>query len=37
MKPGYVPEGSVADEIRLDLMKLGWGIRPYQLRLDVGL
>jgi hypothetical protein len=23
-KPGYVPEGDVTDEIRLDLMKLGW-------------
>lgn len=27
--PGYVGESFVTDEIRLDLMKLGWIIRPY--------
>ena len=25
-KPGYVPEGDVTDEIRLDLIKIGWFI-----------
>lgn len=28
-KEGIVPEGSVTDEIRLDLLKLGWIIRSY--------
>lgn len=27
--PGYVGESFVTDEIRLDLMKLGWTVRPY--------
>jgi hypothetical protein len=26
---GYVAEGTVTDEIRLDLIKLGWSIKPY--------
>jgi hypothetical protein len=29
-KEGYVPESVVTDEIRLDLMKLGWIVRPYE-------
>jgi hypothetical protein len=29
-KEGYVPESVVTDEIRLDLMKLGWVVRPYE-------
>lgn len=28
-KPGYVSEGFVTDEIRLDLIKMGWIVRPY--------
>ena len=35
-KPGYVPEGDVTDEIRLDLMKLGWIVRPYEPKLKPG-
>jgi hypothetical protein len=26
---GYVGEGFVTDEIRLDLLKLGWTVKPY--------
>ena len=26
---GYVSEGFVTDEIRLDLLRLGWTIKPY--------
>ena len=32
-KEGYVPEGVVTDEIRLDLIKLGWSIKPYEPKL----
>jgi hypothetical protein len=35
-KPGYVPEGNVTDEIRLDLMKLGWIVKPYEPKLEPG-
>lgn len=31
-KEGYVSEGVVTDEISLDLMKLGWIIKPYEPR-----
>ena len=34
--PGYVPEGEVTDEIRLDLIKLGWIIKPYEPKLEPG-
>jgi hypothetical protein len=27
---GYVPESVVTDEIRLDLMKLGWTVKNYE-------
>lgn len=27
---GYVPESIVTDEIRLDLMKIGWIVKPYE-------
>lgn len=27
---GYVPESFVTDEIRLDLIKMGWVIKPYE-------
>ena len=30
-KNGYVAESIVTDEIRLDLMKIGWIIKPYEL------
>lgn len=36
-KEGYVPESVVTDEIRLDLMKLGWIIKPYEPRLEPGI
>ena len=36
-KEGYVSEGFVTDEIRLDLMKLGWTIEPYEPRLEPGI
>lgn len=26
---GYVPEGFVTEEIRTDLIKLGWTVKPY--------
>lgn len=26
---GFVPEGFVTDEIRLDLIQLGWVVKPY--------
>lgn len=36
-KPGYVPEGDVTDEIRLDLIKLGWIVKPYEPELKPGI
>jgi len=27
---GFVSEGVVTDEIRLDLMKMGWEVKPYE-------
>ena len=36
-KEGYVPEGVVTDEIRLDLIKLGWSIKPYEPKLEPGI
>jgi hypothetical protein len=35
-KEGYVPESVVTDEIRLDLIKLGWTVRPYEPKLEPG-
>lgn len=35
-KEGYVNEGFVTDEIRLDLIKLGWTVKPYEPRLNPG-
>ncbi|NBX97576.1 hypothetical protein EB118_20575 [bacterium] len=29
-KEGYVVEGFVTDEIRLDLAKMGWIVKPYE-------
>jgi hypothetical protein len=29
-KEGYAPEGFVTDEIRKDLLKIGWTIKPYE-------
>lgn len=34
---GYVPEGVVTEEIREDLSKLGWIIKPYEPRLRPGI
>jgi hypothetical protein len=31
-----VPESIVTDEISLDLMKLGWTIKPYEQKLPEG-
>jgi len=36
-KEGYVSESFVTDEIRLDLMKLGWIIKPYEPKLEPGI
>ena len=36
-KDGYVAEGFVTDEIRLDLMKLGWIVKSYEPRLQPGI
>lgn len=33
---GYVRESDVTEEIRLDLIKLGWIIKPYEPRLEPG-
>lgn len=33
---GYVSEGTVTDEIRLDLMMMGWTVKPYEPRLKPG-
>jgi hypothetical protein len=33
---GYVAESVVTEEISLDLMKLGWTIKPYEPRLEPG-
>ncbi len=35
-RTGYVPESVVTDEISLDLMKLGWTIKPYEVKLPEG-
>jgi hypothetical protein len=35
--PGYVEEGFVTDEIRLDLMMMGWVVKPYEPRLNPGI
>lgn len=29
-KNGYVPEGFVTEEVSLDLMKIGWVVKPYE-------
>ena len=34
---GYVPEGVVTEEISLDLMKLGWTVKPYEPKLEPGI
>jgi hypothetical protein len=31
---GYVGEGEVTDEIRLDLIKIGWIVKPYESKLE---
>jgi hypothetical protein len=36
-KEGYVSEGTVTDEIRLDLMMMGWTVKPYEPRLKPGI
>lgn len=36
-KEGYVAEGFVTDEIRCDLNKLGWIVKPYEPRLEPGI
>jgi len=36
-KAGYVAESVVTDEISLDLMKLGWTVKPYESRLEPGI
>ncbi len=35
-KEGYVPESVVTEEIQLDLMKLGWVVRPCETKLEPG-
>jgi len=35
-KEGYAPEGFVTDEIRKDLLKLGWTVKPYETKLKEG-
>ena len=36
-KEGYVAESVVTDEISLDLMKLGWTVKPYEPKLKPGI
>jgi hypothetical protein len=31
---GYVGEGEVTDEIKLDLIKIGWIVKPYESKLE---
>jgi hypothetical protein len=33
--PNYKPEGCVSDEIRKDLLELGWTIEPYDCAADI--
>jgi hypothetical protein len=33
----FVGEGSVTDEVRLDLSKIGWSIEPYEPRFESGI
>jgi len=33
-KNGYVPESVVTDEVRLDLIRLGWIVKPYEPRIN---
>ena len=33
---GYVPEGVVTEEIRDDLLKLGWAVEPYEREISPG-
>jgi hypothetical protein len=35
--PDYNPEGVVSEEVREDLLKLGWIIKPYEPRLNPGI
>jgi hypothetical protein len=34
---GYVPEGFVTEEIKLDLIMIGWIVKPYEPRLKHGI
>lgn len=36
-KAGYVAESVITEEISLDLMKLGWTIKPYEPKLEPGI
>lgn len=36
-KDGYVAESVVTEEISIDLMKLGWTVKPYEPKLDPGI
>lgn len=36
-KEGYVSEGFVTDEIKLNLMMMGWIVKPYEPRLKPGI
>lgn len=36
-KEGYVSEGTATDEIRLDLMMMGWTVKPYEPKLKPGI
>ena len=33
---GYVPEGVVTEEIKTDLLKLGWTVKPYEKEISPG-
>ena len=36
-KDGFVGEGVVTDEIRMDLLRMGWVVKPYEPRLKPGI
>lgn len=36
-KEGYVAEGFATEEIKLDLIKLGWIVKPYEPKLEPGI
>ena len=36
-RDGFVGEGVVTDEIRIDLLRMGWIVKPYEPKLKTGI